>query len=151
MTLSKTKMVFVLTFISIAFTQCTFNNVSINAAEDNVDGKAFLNIYYSKIKAKDYSSVENMLSDSLKRLARNNGFSKMLKYINSKVSTYDNYKVEDYYVRRITGSVNEISYNYKLKVTYQKGTTEEIIGFKKLNGGVIKVNSYHAYSDLLIH
>ncbi|RAV54682.1 hypothetical protein DIU36_20075 [Mucilaginibacter rubeus] len=144
-------MAFVLTFVSVVLVQCTFNNIRINAAEDNNDGKAFLNMYYSKVKAKDYNSLDNMLSDSLKRLTGNNGFSKMLIFINSKVSTYNSYKIEDYYVRRITGSVNEISYNYKLKVTYQKGTTEEIIGFKRLNGGLIKVNSYHAYSDLLIH
>lgn len=144
-------MIFLLIIVSFAFTRCTFNNVRINAAEDNKDGKAFLNIYYSKIKAKDYNSVENMLSDSLKRLEINNEFSKMLKFINSKVSTYNSYKIEDYYVRRITGSVNEISYNYKLKVLYNKGATEEIIGFKKINNEPIKINSYHAYSDLLIH
>ncbi|XHR97247.1 hypothetical protein ACFJIV_11685 [Mucilaginibacter sp. UC70_90] len=151
MALNKFKGVLVLTLLSVTLVWCTFNNVRINMAEDNNDGKAFLNVYYSKIKAKDYKGVDNMLSDSLKRLAGNNGFSKLLKFINSKVSTYNSYKIEDYYVKRITGSMNEISYNYKLKVTYQKGTTEEIIGFKRLNGGVIKVNSYHAYSDLLIH
>jgi hypothetical protein len=130
---------------------CTHNNVYINRLQDNVEGKVFLKKFYSNIENKNYEDVDQMVGDSLKQLAGTYGISNMVKYINSKVGNYKGYIIEDYYVRCITGSVNETSYNYKLKVMYDKGTIDEIIGFKKRNGSAITINSYHANSDLLIH
>jgi hypothetical protein len=92
-----------------------------------------------------------MVGDSLKQLAGTNGISKMVKFINNKVGNYKSYSIDDHYIRCVTGDDNQISYNYKLKVTYDKGLIDEIIGFKKQNGSKIKINSYHANSDLLIH
>ncbi len=130
---------------------CTFNNVAINQEADNQDGKVFLNEVYKKISTKDFDEVDTLVGDSLKQLAGSHGISKLLKFINTKVGSCKNYKISDLYIRNIAGNTNEISYNYKLKVTYQKGTIDEIIGFRRQNGGSIKINSYHAYSDLLIH
>jgi hypothetical protein len=130
---------------------CTFNNVYINRKQDNNEGKALLNKFYSNVSSKNYKGVDDMVSDSLKQLAGTDGISKMSKFIESKVGNYKSYKIDDYYIRCVTGSANETSYNYKLKVTYDKGTIDEIIGFKKQNGSDIKINSYHANSDLLIH
>ena len=143
------KILKVLILLSL-ITSCTFNNVTINQEADKEDGKAFLNEFYKRINDKDFEGVDGMVCDSLKLLAGNHGISKMLQFINTKVGDYKSYNIADLYIRNITGNVNEISYNYKLKVTYQKGTIEEIIGFKSQNKGNIKINSYHAYSDLLI-
>jgi hypothetical protein len=141
---------FVLLVMLILINSCTFNNVTINHEADNKDGKVFLNEFYKKIGVKNFEAVDVMVGDSLKQLAGNNGVSKILQFINTKVGNYKSYKIADLYIRSITGNVNETSYNYKLKVTYQKGTIDEIIGFKRQNRGIIKINSYHAYSDLLI-
>ena len=130
---------------------CTNSNVYINRQQDNDEGKAFLNKFYSNVINKNYESVDGMVGDSLKQLAGTNGISKMVKFINSKVGNYKNYIIDDHYIRCVTGSDNQTSYNYKLKVTYDKGTIDEIIGFKKQNDSDIKINSYHANSDLLIH
>ena len=130
---------------------CTYNNVYINRQQDNSEGKVFLNQFYSNVASKNYKSIDNMVGDSLRQLAGANGISTMVKFINSKVGNYKGYNIDDYYIRCITGSSNEISYNYKLKVKYDKGIIDEIIGFKKRNGSVIKINSYHANSDLLLH
>lgn len=130
---------------------CTYNNVYINRQQDNVEGKAFLKKFYSKIANKNYEDVDKMVGDSLKQLAGTNGISRMVKFINNKVGNYKGYIIEDYYIRCITGNVNETSYNYKLKVMYDKGTIDEIIGFNKRNGSAITINSYHANSDLLTH
>lgn len=129
---------------------CTFNNVYINRAEDNKDGKAFLSKFYANIANKNFGGVDAMVGDSLKKLAGVNGISKMVKFINKKVGNYKSYSIDDYYIRCIRGSDNQISYNYKLKVIYDKGTVEEIVGFKKENGSTPKLNSYHANSDLLM-
>ncbi|MBB6129402.1 hypothetical protein [Mucilaginibacter lappiensis] len=141
----------ILLIILVSVTSCTFNNVAINQEADNKDGKAFLNEFYGKINTRDFEGAEVMIGDSLKKMAGDHGISKMLQFINTKVGNYKSYKIADLYIRSITGNVNETSYNYKLKVKYQKGTIDEIIGFKRQNGKSIKINSYHAYSDLLIH
>ena len=130
---------------------CTFNNVYLNREDDNSEGKVFLNKLYSNITNKNYEGVDEMVGDSLKQLAGSNGISKMMKFINSKVGNYKSYIIDDYYIRCVTGSNNETSYNYKLKVIYDKGTIDEIIGMRKQNGTGIKINSYHANSDLLVH
>jgi hypothetical protein len=130
---------------------CTFNNVYINREEDNKEGKVFLNKFYSNVINENYKSVDGMVGDSLKQLAGANGISKLVKFINMKVGKCKSYTIDDHYIRCQTGSNNETSYNYKLKVTYDKGIIDEIIGFKKQNGSDIKINSYHANSDLLMH
>ncbi len=136
--------------ITFLGSSCTYNNVYVNREEDNNNGKIFLNKFYANIADKNYEAVDGLVGDSLKQLAGANGVSKMLKLINNKVGNYKSYTIDDHYTQCITGSKNEISYNYKLKVTYDKGIVDEIIGFKKPNGGEVKLNSYHANSDLLI-
>jgi hypothetical protein len=143
------KLVFLI--IPVLMYSCTFNNVYINRETDNNDGKAFLNQFYKKIANGNFQDVDSMVGDSLKQLAGTNGISKMVKFINNKVGNYKSYSIDDYYIRCVTGDNNQTSYNYKLKVAYDKGIIDEIIGFKKQNGSEIKINSYHANSDLLIH
>jgi hypothetical protein len=111
----------------------------------------FLNRFYDNVAAKNFNKVDTMVNDSLKLLIGPNGISKMAIFINRKVGDYQGYTIVDYYIRAIEGSTNETSYNYKLKVSYQKGTVDEIIGLRKRNGSAITMNSYHANSDLLIH
>lgn len=130
---------------------CTFNNVYLNKEEDNSEGKVFLNKFYSNVTNKKYEKIDEMVNDSLSQLTGINGISKMVKFMHTKLGNYKSYVINDYYIRRITGSNNETSYNYKLKVTYDNGTIDEIIGLKKQNESEIKINSYHANSDLLIH
>ncbi len=136
---------------SLLIYSCTYNNIYINRKVDNNEGKLFLKNFYSNIANKQFDSIDNMISDSLKKLAGVNGISHMVKYIYSKAGNYKSYVIDDYYVKCITGDVNETSYNYKLKVVYDRGVIDEIIGLGKHNGSKIKVNSYHANSDLLIH
>jgi len=141
----------ILLIIPILIYSCTSNNVYINRESDNKEGKIFLNKFYKKIADKNFEAVDSMVGDSLKQLAGNNGISKMAQFINNKVGNYKSYTIDDHYIRCVTGDNNQIFYNYKLKVTYDKGIIDEIIGFRKLNGSEIKINSYHANSDLLIH
>ena len=131
-------------------TECTYNNVYINREDDNIEGKTYLKKIYQDIEAKNFDHLDAMVSDSLKQLAGPNGVSKLVVYINRKVGNYKSYIVVDRYIRAVTGSNNEISYNYKLKVTYDKGIIDEVIGFKKQNGSAIKIYTYHANSDLLM-
>ena len=145
------KVMLILMFLILLTYACTNNNVYINREQDNNEGKAFLNKFYSNVLNKNYEGVDGMVGDSLRQLAGNNGISKMVKFIDSKVGNYKSYIIDDRYIRCVTGSDNQTSYNYKLEVTYDKGTIDEIIGFKKQNGSGIKINSYHANSDLLIH
>lgn len=72
---------------------CTFNNVAINQEADNQDGKVFLNEVYKKISTKDFDEVDSLVGDSLKQLAGSHGISKLLKFINTKVGSYKNYKI----------------------------------------------------------
>jgi hypothetical protein len=141
----------ILLIIPILIYSCTSNNIYINRESDNKEGKIFLNEFYKKIADTNFEAVDSMVGDSLKQLAGTNGISKMVKFINNKVGNYKSYTIDDHYIRCVTGDNNQISYNYKLKVTYDKGIIDEIIGFKKENGSEIKINSYHANSDLLIH
>ncbi len=129
---------------------CTYNKTYINREQDNDEGKAFLNKFYANVVKKNYKGVDSMVSGGLKQLAGINGISKMVKFIDSKVGKYKGYTIQDQYIRAVTGSTNEVSYNYKLKVTYDKGIIDEVVGFIKVNDGEIKINSYHANSDLLI-
>ena len=140
-----------LLIIATLIYSCTSNNVYINQEPDNDEAKIFLNKFYKKIVDKNFEAVDSMVGDSLKQLAGTNGISKMVKFINNKVGNYKSYTIDDYYIRCIIGDNNQISYNYKLKVIYDKGIIDEIIGFRKQNGLEIKINSYHANSDLLIH
>jgi hypothetical protein len=140
---------FFLTII-LAIFSCTYHNVYINREEDNKEGTAFLNKFYNHIANKNLDSVDAIVSDSLKLMAGSNGISKMIAFINKKVGDYKGYKIEDHYIRRIIGSTNETSYNYKLKVTYERGAIDEIVGFIRKDKSTIKLNSYHANSDLLL-
>jgi hypothetical protein len=95
--------------------------------------------------------VEGIVSDSMKLVGGGqSGINQLLKFINSKVGTYKSYHIEDRYIKCITGSTNNASYNYKLKVTYEKGTIDEIVGLQKKNNSDIRLFTYHANSDLLI-
>lgn len=132
-------------------TACTHNNVYINRKVDNDEGKMFLDKFYSRVADKDYSTISAMVSDSLKHLVGTDGLDKLLKFIYKKVGSYKSYNIDDFYIRTTIGSNNETTYHYKLKVAYEGGIVEEIIGFKKQAGSKIKINSYHANSDLLIH
>jgi len=130
---------------------CTSNNIYINREQDKREGKILLDKFYANINSKNYDAVDGMVGDSLKHLAGPSGISGMTKFINGKVGNYKDYKIVDMYIRCVIGDNNEKSYNYKLKVTYDKGVIDEIIGFKQQDGSDIKINSYHANSDLLIH
>jgi len=141
----------ILLIIPFLIYSCTSNNVYINRESDNNEGKIFLNKFYNKIADKNFEAVDSMVGDSLKQLAGTNGISEMAKFISNKVGYYKSYTIDDHYIRCVTGDNNQISYNYKLKITYDKGIIDEIIGFRKQNGSEIKINSYHANSDLLIH
>ena len=129
---------------------CKFNNEYINREKDNNDGKAFLKQLYFDIKSKRYLSVDSLISDSLRIIANGNGVSQLLKTINSKAGNYKSFVIQDYHIRSVSGSINETSYIYKLKVFYDKGQIDEIVGLKRQNDSPIKINSYHAYSNLLI-
>jgi len=148
----KNVLYFLLTIIGfLLMMACTFNSVSINREQDDVEGQAFLKRYYHGIEKKEFNYLDSTEDDSLKRLVGPNGVSKLVKFINKKVGDYKSYHIEDRYIRAVVGSNNGVFYNYKLKVTYDKGTIDEIIGFKKQNGSAIKINSYHANSDLLMN
>lgn len=141
-----------LTLVAFALLySCTYNNVYINRGKDNKEGEAFINKFYHNIANENFGEIDRMVSDSLIQMAGPDGISKMVKFINSKVGRYKSYIIDDHYIRCIAGSNNETSYNYKLNVTYDKGTVEEIIGLRKQNGTEIKMYSYHANSNLLIH
>jgi uncharacterized protein (UPF0297 family) len=130
---------------------CTSNNIYINREQDKREGKIFLDKLYANINNKNYNAIDGMVGDSLKHLAGPSAISDMVKFINKKVGNYKSYKIDDSYFRCVTGDNSEISFNYKLKVVYEKGIIDEIVGFKKNDGSAIKINSYHANSDLLIH
>ena len=98
----------------------------------------------------NYKSIDNAVDDSLKKIAGVNGISKMVKFINIKIGRYKSYEIDDQYIVFPDGENGEISYNYKLRVVYDKGIIDEIIGFRKKNGSKMRINSYHANSDLLI-
>ena len=142
-----------LVFITIVLlvNSCTFTSSYLNREDDNNDGKAFLHDFYNKIDSNNYAGIDAMVSDSLKQMTGPNGISKLVKYITLRAGKYKSYSIDDKYIRAVTGSINETSYNYKLSVTYDKGVIEEIIGMEKQNGSKIKLRSYHAYSDLLMH
>jgi hypothetical protein len=140
----------ILLIIPILINCCTYHNIDINQETDNNEGKAFLNKFYHKISDRDFEGVDAMVADTLKHLAGSHGISKMVKFINTKAGAYKHYEIVNNYIRSITGSTSETSYDYKLKVTYEKGSIDETIGLKKENGSVIKLNSYYANSDLLV-
>ncbi|HWZ02889.1 MAG TPA: hypothetical protein VNX40_04710 [Mucilaginibacter sp.] len=148
--MKKSAVYLLFTIIFLAIFSCTYHNVYINGEEDNKDGITLLNKFYNHIANKNLDSVDAIVSDSLKLMAGSNGISKMVVFINKKVGDYKSYKIEDHYIRRTTGSTNETSYNYKLKVTYDKGDVDEIVGFIRKDKSTIKLNSYHANSDLLM-
>jgi len=130
---------------------CTFTSSYLNRDDDNNDGKAFLHDFYNKIDSNNYAGIDAIVSDSLKQMAGVNGITKMVKFIALKAGKYKSYNIDDKYIKAVTGSINKTSYNYKLSVTYDKGVITEIIGMEKQNGSKIKLHSYHANSDLLIH
>ncbi|MBE9601125.1 hypothetical protein [Pedobacter sp. MC2016-24] len=123
----------------------------MNREEDNEKGKVLLTDFYTKISDGDFEKIDKIVSDSLKQIAGPDGLSKLLKSINNKIGRYKSYTIEDHYTRCFTGKKNETDYFYKLKVVYDKGITDEVIRFTKQNNGAEgKINSYHAYSDLLL-
>ena len=144
------RIIIILMASAVFMYSCTYSNIYINRETDNNDGKVFLNNIYQEIANKNFDGIDAVVSDSLKNLAGANGISKLAAFINRKVGNYKSYEIADYYIRCVTGSTNQISYNYKLKVTYEKGIVDEIVGLRKENGSSIKLNSYHANSDLLI-
>ena len=148
--MKKLMIAFLLSPVIYFTVSCTFNAVYVNRPEDNSEGKVFLKRFYSNVKNEDYKQIDGMINDSLFQLYGRQGISTMIKFMHTKVGNYKSYVIDDYYIRRITGSSNMTYYNYKLKVKYDKGTIDEIIGFRKYNLSEIKINSYHANSDLLI-
>jgi len=144
-------MLVVLMAFCLIICNCRYDKIYINREQDNYDGKMFLNKFYSDVANKNYYAIDTLVGDSLKKMAGVDGISKMVKFINHKVGNYKKYIIDDFYIRNNIGTDKEISYNYKLKVIYDKGIVDEIIGLKKLNCLNIKINSYHANSDLLIH
>ncbi|MBB6499357.1 hypothetical protein [Pedobacter cryoconitis] len=130
---------------------CTYNNVYLNREEDNNEGKVLLKKFYSNVINENYRGVDEMVGSSIKILGGPHVVRKLVKFINSKVGKCKGYTIEDRYIRRTTGSINETSYNYKLKVTYDKGTINEVIGFIKRDGSESKINAYQANSDLLMN
>ena len=144
--------IYALCFIGgLFFVSCTFNGVYLNRASDVSDGKVALNKLYNQIGQKNFNIADDMLSDSLKATGVSAGqLSKILKFVNSKVGDFKSYKIVDSLVKRVVGSINETSYSFKLKVTYQKGTVDEVVGFQKQNNSGIKLYGYHVNSDLLM-
>lgn len=136
--------------LTVLLCSCNFNKVYINREEDRKEGQAFLDRFYDDIRTKNYARMDEIPTDSLKQLAGPNGISKLAKFINQKVGDYRGHSVDDAYIRRISGSRDETSYNFKLSVAYDRGTAQEIVGFKKENGSAIGLNSYRANSDLLM-
>ena len=143
---------FTLTLMSLMLFMyaCTYSGVYINRDNDDAEGRSVVRRFYADVAQKNYRGIDSLVSDSLKQLAGADGVNKIVKFINNKVGNYKSYEIVDRYIRRVTGSNNETSYNYKLKVTYDKGVIDEILGFRKQNGPEIKMNSYHANSDLLM-
>jgi hypothetical protein len=146
----KKLLLFVFLNISFAFISCTYHNIYINREQDNLEGKEFLKKFYSNIHDKNYMALDSMASDSLKHLSGPDALSKLVRLINKKVGEYKSYSIIDVYNRAIIGSNSVISFNYKLSVKYDSGTVEEIVGFGKHDDIEIKMNSYHANSNLFM-
>jgi hypothetical protein len=123
--------------------------VGFSSKEGYGDGKAFLEAFYLEIDNQNFSKIDDMITDSLRQLAGKNGLSKLVKTINEKVGNYKGHSVDGYFFNGKIDDIGQLTYHYKLDVMYDKGDVVETFGLKKTKSG-IKLNSYHANSDLLI-
>jgi len=144
------KLIFIGLLIAGLASGCRYNNVYINREEDNNDGKKIVKEIYDNVASGNFNELDVLTSDSLKRLVGQNGVSKLAHYINKKVGKFKSYDINDFYIRSVVGSNNIISYNYKLKVVYEKGVIDEVIGLVKIADSPIRISAYRANSDLLI-
>ena len=128
---------------------CTFNHVDINRHEDIQEGKQFLIGFYKNVKNERFDSLDLIASDTLKKVIGLNGISKIATTVNDKLGRFKEFTISDSYTQRLVGSSNETLYKYKLKIAYEKGIIDEVVGLKKDKKAVIQVISYNVYSNLL--
>jgi hypothetical protein len=142
---------FLIFLIIICTFSCTFSSTYVDRPEDIKEGKQFIDAFYKNLSQHNYNSLDLMASDTLTKIAGNNVISKLTKFVNGKVGDYVIHTVIDSNSKRVTGSNDVIYYNFKIKVNYKKGSVGEILSLEKFKGSDIKIISYHAYSDLLMH
>ncbi|MEJ2904092.1 hypothetical protein WAE58_16725 [Pedobacter panaciterrae] len=136
--------------IGLTISACTFSRTYVDRADDTQEGKQVVNNFYNNISNNNYDALDLMTSGALVNTAGKNAVSKIVKLINRKVGNYKSYLIVDSNTTRTEGSNNKTIFRFKVKVAYQHGTVDEVIGLEKLDDLDIKVISYNAYSDLLI-
>jgi hypothetical protein len=136
--------------IFFLFQCCHFTPVYFNKEEDQIDGKVFLITFYNSIKTQNYNAIYKLTSDTLREVIGRDSLNKMYSRINFKIGAFRNYSITKFFIQRDEGRDTITTYSYKLKVTYEKGKVDEIIGLRKQNKDSIKIISYKVYSDLLI-
>ena len=136
--------------IGLTISACTFSRTYVDRADDIQEGKQVVNNFYNNISNNNYDALDLMTSGALVNTAGKNAVSKIVKLINRKVGNYKSYLIVDSNTTRTEGSNNKTIFRFKVKVAYQHGTVDEVIGLEKLDDLDIKVISYNAYSDLLI-
>ena len=144
--------IYVMAVTLIVFFQgCHFTTGYINKEEDQVDGKSFLNRFYNSIKTYNYSDIDKLTSDTLRKVMGGDSLSKMCSRISHKIGSFKTYTITEFFIKREEGKSLVVTYSYKLKVVYEKGATDEFLRLRKQDQLPIKLISYKVYSDLLTH
>jgi len=149
--LKKLKVGLFLLAMTTFITDCKSVKGNLDQQDDIAEGKVFVSRFYSAIKNKNFDGLDEMVSDTLKKIVGPKGISHIASTINSKVGDYRNYTITRSHTQQFKSSENEIVYNYMLQVTYEKGVIVEALNLKKTKQSAIKVIAYNVYSDLLVN
>ena len=139
-----------LVIIAFGSVSCSFKKVRLNDPKDNQDGLNFVSKFYKAVSDHSFSEINKFRTDSLKKFTGENGLTSLLKTINIKAGSFQKFEEVAHYNMAIDDGKPVVLYNYKIKVTYDKGVVLETIGLRKADGKPILLNSYHANSDLLV-
>ena len=136
--------------IILSLCNCTYHNVAIDDEKDKFKGVTFTKSFYKKLNNKDFNSINKLVSDTLLNMIGDTGIQKLTSYINFKLGKLIEQNEIKVTTKRIEDTNITIFYLVKVKVKYEKGIIDEVLGLKQLNNDEIKIISYNAYSDLLV-
>ncbi len=129
--------------IFLILSSCTLTTNYINRKEDIHDGKTKLFQFYNLVQSKNFDDLDNMVSDSLKKLTDSKTISRMAKTTFDKMGPYQDFVISNTFtVRRESGTSSETLYRFAIKAVYEKGSRNEEIDFIKNNNSAIKITTY---------
>ena len=118
----------------------------IHTDEDRTEGRNFADGIYSTLKSSGDNGL--ILSSATGEKEKLKG---LLSRISMRMGSLIAYQIGDVETKRVErNGFIIVSYVVKVRVKYEKGDSDEVLGLVKRGGDKILVDGYNVYSDLLL-